>query len=384
MSNEPEDDDDDSISVEDVAGQQPFTFIPGTRGPGRPPGPPNVIDPVTNEEPMPCFPNAAKKETRQAQSMDVEKLDPPYDGFKGTVPHTSTKDYIAGLYGDGIYKLTLKNGRGQAIRVAEGVKISIGIHPTQVGKLKDDAITSKISNPTSELGGLLNTLVAKLEKDDIRGDAHTSALLSQAREMAKQHADSVIQSSKDSSQREQEFHKSQMLAQEQMYKGFMTMFVENSRAMQERAANEHARTLAQQSNDHQRMIELMDRSHNQMMALTTRLNTQETALLRERLQFEIEHSGDNDNEAPWLQGLTKGIEGIKELRQLAEHAGKSSTPKRNIQDKVNNLRKLQISSTANKVEDVTPTTNQHRTTMRRINPQSNSENEITPSSDPES
>lgn len=389
MSNENEDnDDDDSVTVDESPGQV-MAFLPGTRGPGRPAGPPNLNDPVTNEEPMPCFPNAARKDARQAQHMTVEKLDPPFDGHKGTVPCTSTKEFIAGLYGDGIYKLTLVNSRGQAIKVADGVKISVGIHPTQAGKSKDESIAAKIASPTSELGNLLNILISKLEKDDIRGDGHTTALLTQAREMSKQHAESVIQSGKDSSIREQEFHKSQMLAQEQMYKGFMMMFVEDSKARETRAAQEHERTLKQQSADHQRMIELMDRSHNQMMALTTRMNVQETNLLRERLQFEIEHAESDNSEPPWLQGITKGIEGISELRKLAEHAGQHSKT-RSLQDKVRNLQKHRLSSVSSpqntgKTEETPPNTNQHRTTMKRIIPQASSSEPTAPTdSEPES
>jgi len=381
MSNETDDnEDDDSVTVDESPGQV-MAFLPG-RGPGRPPGPPNVVDPVTNDEPMPCFPNAARKDTRQAQHMIVEKLDPPYDGHKGTVPHTSTKEYIAGLYGDGIYKLSLVNSRNQVIKVADGIKISVGIHPTQAGKQVTPEIASKVANPTTELGGLLQILISKLEKDDVRGDGHTTRLIDTAKDMATQHANSVIQSSKESSAREQEYHKTQMAAQEQLYKAFMTMFTENAHIMQTRIMNEHERSMAALTAAHERQLELQDRTFNQMLTLTTRMNEQEKALLKERLQFELEHSESENTESPWLAGLSKGIEGIKELRQLAEHAG-AHTKTRSLQDKVRNLKKLQMSSVsipqnAGKPRETAPNTNQHRTTMKRVIPQSSSSEPTAP------
>ncbi len=350
---------DNENEVEDDDAEEPVspsqTFIPGRRGPGRPP----KIDtdlPLTNDETLPIFPNASKREGREAVYIAVEKLDPPGHGYKGRIPATSTLDYVARQWGDGNYTFTVLNHKGDALKKREAIAVSVGVNPAdaEVNKPKTKPQESSTSTATSEIGTLLNKLIDVLNADKTNNSAAQDKLLAKAAELSKQHSDMVIQSSKDSASRDHDYHKTQLLAQEQLFKGIIAMVGENSKAF-----------MAQMQQTHDNQTKWQDQSFRQMMTLVVGVHKQETSLLREQLEFAEEHSGGDGSE-PWEKALTLGVSGIKELRMLASSAT-DITKKRALLKKVRMLKNAKTlpDKTPQNSRENTPKINQRTTVMRR-------------------
>lgn len=83
---------------------------------------------VTNKY-IPLFPDATKSPKQHAASIKIYKTNPPNEGFKGIAssPETVDENYIAGLWGDGRYKLELLDQAKNVLRVRDDVVVSVGV-----------------------------------------------------------------------------------------------------------------------------------------------------------------------------------------------------------------------------------------------------------------
>jgi hypothetical protein len=292
-----------------------------------------------------------------ATHIQVEKLDPPGHGYKGKIPATSTLDYVGQQWGDGTYSFTVVNGRGETLKKKEGVTVSVGVSPNNAVANRPKE-TNSGSSTASELGGLLSNLIEKLDRDRTRDDDQTKSLISQARELAKQHAEMVIQTSKDSASRDHDYHKSQLASQEGLFKTLLSQVQDGSKIL-----------MTQLQQIHTQQQQWQDQSFKQTFALIMGIHKQEKEMMREQMAFLEDHQGGDSDEPEWMKALTMGVSGIKELRMLAANATDMGR-KRAL------LKKVRLMKSAQKSDPKTtenPNENQRKidtrpTVMRRRKP----------------
>ncbi len=304
MSEEQENDDSDQGESSPI----PMTFIPGQRrSPGRPIDP---DAPLLNDEALPIFPNASKRESKIATVIAVTKLDPPGHGYKGQIPAASNLDYVARQWGDGNYTFEVLNGKNEVLRKREGVSVSCGVKPEDalVNKRVETVVTPKTNGDTSELLAFVRELQTNTEK-------HNAALLAQVKELAKSHADMVMQSSRDAATRDHDYHRTQMLTQEGLFKTILATVQTNSETL-----------VNQLQSSHDRQIQWQDMSFKQTYAMIMGLHKHEKEMLNTQMKFLEENAGSD--EEPWLKAITVGVEGIKQLKELAANAGTISEKRR--------------------------------------------------------
>jgi hypothetical protein len=325
MNDEIDDDDDDNDSPAAVAARE--IFVPGRRGPGRPRNPVSEDEPLINEEPLPIFPNATKREGQLAVSIQVYKLDPPGHGFKGTIPATADLNYVAQHWGDGNYTFEIINHKKQILKKREGVPINVGItHAEAVASQKQNTVSPQQTNtPNTELGSILHDLIEKLDRDRSRDDNQTKSLIDQARELARLHSEMVISTSKDAATRDHDYHKTQLLTQEKLFNTILASVSENSRVL-----------MSQLEANHTRQQQWQDMTFKQTYTMIMGMHTHEKEMLREQLKFAQDNMGSEEGE-PWEKALGMGIAGIKELRLLASTT-KDISKKRAILEKVRLLK----------------------------------------------
>ncbi len=130
---------------------------------------------VTNKY-IPLFPDATKSPKQHAAAIKIYKSNPPGEGYKGTStsPETVDEAYIAGLYGDGRYRLELLDQAKGVLRVREDVVVACGASPTNGasnghGSTDIEAVVTRLTAQSeAALTKVLEATEQRLEREEAR------------------------------------------------------------------------------------------------------------------------------------------------------------------------------------------------------------------------
>lgn len=262
--------------------------------------------PVANKGFIPLFPDAKNKPKHHASFMKVFKRTPPLDGFKGKLPNPEQVDeeYLAGLYGDGIYDLELLDQMGNILRKRAGVKVSMGIG---AGGAKPDA------GPAAP-GVDVEAIVAKITET-------FSKNLQAEREALKAERAAEMQRLRDERAAEKE--------RNDRFIGMQTTLVkEQSTSMQAfyqagiASASESSKALLMiMTTGHQQMMEQMRAAH----AIEAQNNN--PLLLLQAFQAGLgERTGEGGDADPTERVVAHITDGLKSLKDLAQSPRNGGAP----------------------------------------------------------
>jgi len=266
--------------------------------------------PLTNSETIPLLPNANKKEAREAVAMKVIKLDNPGAGYKGEVHIGADEDYIANLYGDGIYTVEFINNKKKVIRKREGIKIAIGMNndnPRDTGPDNKDHLSAL------RLAHISHNMERK------RNSELGAQVTNTVRDLAKQHTDMVVESARAASVRDREFFGGQTQATQTFFTSIL---------QQQQQQSQDARQQSDQA--HRQQMEASERSHNQMLTMMEAMHLRSAdqnnpmmllSLFKQGMDMGRDIGGDNTE--PWERAIKSGVDGLGQLANMQRIASQS-------------------------------------------------------------
>lgn len=264
--------------------------------------------PIESSDYLPIFPDYDKNAAKVIMGLDIYKLTPPNDGFRGQLPPQTTLQMIGRLYGDGVYNIHAVNQAGKVLRRRINEKITVN-----VGEVPNGAERVKHAPSHSPDMALLN-----FQREAHREDAQRMAAMSkeaseQSRALTENHLKTVERTTEAQIARDREFMAAQLATQQTFFQSLFTlMHTSHVQQMEaERASRNYTLQVLQQS--HERMLE----SNNPMTML---------ALFREGMQTGAGMASDNQD--PLQVIASSSIQGLKEIKQIM--ALKSGTVARKL------------------------------------------------------
>ena len=263
-----------------------------------------------DEEAMPLFPKIRQDQRKTVHCINVYRRDPPHDGFKGTVPATASMEYIASLYGNGLYDFEACLEDGKILRRSHGVKIS---YEPNGGKTKSSAPV---------MGGSMDLLAwqaAQAEKDSQRA----SEAAGRSMDMVRSHAETSVAALRE--------HMSGMQERDRTF--FQTILQQQADLHATQTATMQtffAAMLSQTQADHRHFMERSREEHRQTMEVVYANNRQQEQsptlfldLIRQGMllasggqnQTEDEEDGDDEN-SPWAESIREGISAVKDITEV--------------------------------------------------------------------
>lgn len=299
-------------------------FIPGV-GMRSGTAKPDPDAPLSNVDPIPLVPDADKRMAKRAVCVAVHRLDPPGHGFKGKVPVGVGLDYIARLYGDGNYTFEALNAKDEVLRRREAVPVSMGIDPVTL-QPKNQGGSGKGHAVDAGLVSIIQDLTNKLTAIGNRDDAQTREIVQQARDAANKHIEMASQLSKDSATRDHEHHKAQADSQKQFFESILAAAQQGANMMMTQLTTIFTQQQVWQAQNHQQTMQLMMAMHEREL----QSNNPAVMLKLFREGMEAGQSQNGPEGEPWERGLSLAFGGIKELRGLAQDAGKAVEHRRRL------------------------------------------------------
>jgi len=259
--------------------------------------------PLTNSEAIPLLPNANKKEAREAVAMKVIKLNAPDAGYKGEIHVGADEDYIANMYGDGIYTVEFINSKKKVVRKREGIKIAVGMNNDNP---RDRGPDNKEHLDALRLAHISHNLERK------RADGMSHSIIDTTRVLAKQHTDMVVESSKASSIRDREFYSGQAVSVQSFFASIL---------QQQQQMAETARQNSEQA--HRQQMEASERSNRQMMMMMEAMHSRSDTMNNPMMFLQLFKQGmdmgrdiGGDDSEPWEKAIKTGVEGLGTLAAM--------------------------------------------------------------------
>jgi hypothetical protein len=288
---------DSDLEDEDGDDDRPFFGRrPGTRE--------NKDDvPLTNSETIPLLPNANKKEAREAVAMKVIKLNQPNAGFKGEIHIGADEDYIANLYGDGIYTVEFINSKKKVIKKREGIRIAVGMNNDNP---RDPGPDNRDNLDALRLAHISHNMERK------RTENLSQSVINTTRDLATQHTQMVVESSKASAIRDREFYSGQSTSMQSFFASIL---------QQQQIMADNARQQSEQA--HRQQMEASERSNNQMLIMMDAMHTRSMESNNPMMLLNLFKQGmdmgrdiGGDDSEPWERAIKTGVEGLGQLATM--------------------------------------------------------------------
>jgi len=259
---------------------------------------------VENEEGIPLIPNVKLDVRKTIHAIHVWKMDPPGDGFKGTVPPHTTYSTIAKLYGNGVYDFHACTQDEKILRRNAGVKISWA--PPEIDAPEDDAPTHSGADMQ-----LLRWQAEQHAKDSARVESFGRMVVDTTRATAEQQITAITKNQEATQSRDRDFFAGILAQQQQFFASMMAM-----------TAQAHAMTTERSREDFRQTIQVLQMSHERESKAND--PTLLLGLFREGLALGAGNDSDDDEtEVPWVEaikaagGAIKDITGAANIRALA-------------------------------------------------------------------
>ncbi len=253
--------------------------------------------PVDNSDPVPLFPDLDKNSRNVITYIEVYRMSPPGDGYKGTIPPNATKDYLGKRFGNGYYNLEACNADGECLRRAQGINIAIPIvdpgvaRPGMVPGLFDGNMAEK----------LLDRLATEHEKASQRSKDLTTETIQATKEQASTYATMIREDSKERAARDRDFFQAQQSAQQ----GFFSAMITQLQQL-------HSMNMESMQAGFTQTFQMMQLQHAQS------LQQNNPAFLFQLFERGMRMGADmNGGDDPFSTVLTAGVKGLSELKELA-------------------------------------------------------------------
>lgn len=261
---------------------------------------------IENNEPIPLLPNADTNARSTISFIRVHKRTPPGDGFKGDIPSTSTLDFVAKRWGDGIYDFEGMNQNHQVLRRQQNVKIAMGFMGNGIENSNRSNMPTFI--PSDSSSGLTEKLLIKQSEENDKNSARIKESSDNAMKMATQlsadYASMIREDSKTRSERDREFFKAQS---EQQGNFFQTLLV----SMQ----TMHEQSMQRERESFRQTIQIMQESHQHTLAMNN--PTLLLTLFERGLKFGADSSSGEEAD-PLTTIVDAGVKGLSEMRQMMQ------------------------------------------------------------------
>lgn len=259
--------------------------------------------PLTNSETIPLLPNANKKEAREAVAMKVIKLNQPDAGYKGELHIGADEDYIANLYGDGIYTVEFINNKKKVIKKREGIRIAVGMNNENP---RDKGPDNRDNLDALRLSHVSHNLERKRSAD------LNASVIQTTKELAQAHTSMVTESAKASATRDREFYTGQSVSTQSFFASIL---------QQQQQMAETARQNSEQA--HRQQMESSERSHVQMITMLEMMHARSAEQNNPMMMLQLFKSGmdmgrdiGGDDSEPWERAIKTGVEGLSTLATM--------------------------------------------------------------------
>lgn len=269
--------------------------------------------PVENSGPVPLMPNLDANARHVITTIRVNKRTPPGDGIKGDVPDSTTVDFIARRWGDGIYDFEAMNESGQVLRRNTNVKIAMGYSPTS--EQPQASMLGKMMMGTVPDNNMSDKLFERLESESKRAHLASESAVESARKLSQDYASMMREDAKERSEKDRAYHQAQTAQQGNF---FQTMLV-SMQTMHEQAM-ERSREQFQQT------MQMMQMSHQQT------LSNNNPALMFQLFERGLRFGADASSEAEEspltsiLGAATEGLSTVKDMMMLQQQKPPAMLP----------------------------------------------------------
>jgi hypothetical protein len=272
---------------------------------------------LTNNEFIPMLPNANKKEAKEAVAMKVHKLNNPNSGYKGELHIGADEDYIANMWGDGIYTLEFINNKKKVLKKREGVKIAVGSNSDNP---RDPGPDNKENLDALRLSHISHNLERKRSAD------LNASVIQTTKELAQQHTSMVTETAKAAATRDREFYSGQATSTQSFFASIL---------QQQQQMSETARQNSEQA--HRQQMEASERSHIQMITMLEMMHSRSAEQNNPMLMLQLFKQGmdmgrdiGGDDSEPWERAIKTGVEGLGQLASMQKLSmlGNGQTPAR--------------------------------------------------------
>lgn len=255
--------------------------------------------PVENEEPIPLIPNLEGNARQVITKIRVHRRTPPNDGIKGDVPASTTMEFIARRWGDGIYDFEAMNQNDQILRRNVNVKIAMGYG---VG-FSDNSQAQKTTPAFIPDSGIADKVLSRLDTESERSHKYATVALETTQKISSDYASMIREDSQVRSERDREFFRANS---EQQSNFFQTMLV----TMQ----TMHAQSMAQAREGFNQTLQMMQMGHQQMLAANNPSNI--LAMFERGLRLGADASTEA-SDSPLATVLGAGVDGLRQIKELA-------------------------------------------------------------------
>jgi hypothetical protein len=246
---------------------------------------------IENDEPIPLFPNIDKDHRNVIVSIRVWKRTPPGDGFKGDIPPTSTLDFVAKRWGNGIYDMEAMNQAQQVLRRHQNIKIDIG---------GLDSFTRPQGQSNELAERLLDRQATQFERDSERSKQMADKAITLTESLSTNYASMIREDSKGRIERDREFFQAQATQQANLFQGVLAQ-------MQQM----HQMSMEQQREGFQQTMQMMQVQHQHSQTMNNPMLL--LSLFREGLRFGQESQGEED---PLSNILKSGVMGLGQIKDM--------------------------------------------------------------------
>lgn len=255
---------------------------------------------VDNEETVPLIPNIKLDARRTITEIEVWKMDPPNDGFKGCVPTHTSLPAIAKLYGNGVYDFHAKTQDGKTLRRNAGVKVSW-----------DDPNPKSPAEPPNRSNSpdmqLLEWQAKQHAADAKRVEDFGRMVVETTKETANNQISAITKQSEATSIRERDFCAG-LLTQQQTF--FQTMML----TMQQ----SHQHSMERSREDFQQTIQLIHAANER--AVKSSDPSLLLSVFQQGLALASQNQSDDDEDSgePWVEAIKTAAEAVKDITSTAK------------------------------------------------------------------
>ncbi len=252
-----------------------------------------------NEEVIPLIPNIKGDQRKVITHLEVWKVNPPGDGFKGRIATSATPETIAKLYGDGTYDINAIAGDGKTLRRAQGLKVA-WVNPD-----KKDELAVSPANVVDKEANLLTWQAEQHERSSARTESFGRMVVDTVTTQSKQALDNQLRAFEQQVARDREFFSTQAAAQREW-----------SQQIMQQQALAHQQAMERSEQNFRQAMEVTRASHERQ--LQTQNPNANLRIFQEAFQFMgsmglLESGDDEDEEAPWVTAIEAGAEAISNI-----------------------------------------------------------------------
>lgn len=253
---------------------------------------------IDNDELIPLIPNIKGDVRKTLTEIQVIKLDPPGDGYKGNIPLESGMSTVAKLYGNGVYNFHAINQDGKVLRRSTGVKIS-WIPPENASKPPSN----------DQASNLLQWQAEQHSRETARVEAFGRMAVESTRETATQHITALATQQTSAVERDRAYFAGLMAQQQQFFQSMMQQSQQMHQQTMERAREDFRQTIQVVQLSHERVAQASD-PH-----LLLNMFKQGLALNASNTEDDED---EPESENPWTEAIRAGASAIKDITDVAK------------------------------------------------------------------